>query len=433
MKTGLTEETPPDIEAGTVPARSGSGAVSRLGRIPLFEALAYRDFRWVFLGSFASFMAMNMNLVTQSWLVVELMDDSPLALSLSIVSFTAPITVVSLFGGVMADRIPRRRLVMISQSGNAAMTFLMATLDVTGVIDFRQVMAIGLVNGSMMAFNMPSRQAIISDIVPEARLMNAVSVNNSSMNLTRVIGPAAAGFLILFIDTWAVFYLVSLVYVFSALSMAMVRAGSRPAARSGKGVTGDIGAGLSYVAQDPTRRGLILMSFIPALFGYSYYALLPAWGREALDIGSEDLGVLMMLMGVGALVGTLILASMRNINRRGAFLLLFCLLWGAALATFAQTSSYAAAIPLLMLVGLLNSVFMSLNMTLIQLYSSAEMRGRMMSIAMMSFGVMPLSGVPFGILAEFTSTPFALTLSGLLLVAFTLVFAVVYPSYRRID
>ncbi len=400
--------------------------------MPIVETLAYRDFRWVFLGSFASFMAMNMNLITQSWLVVELMNDSPLALSLSIVSFTAPITVVSLFGGVMADRIPRRRLVIISQSGNAAMTFLMATLDLAGIIDFWQVMAIGLVNGSMMAFNMPSRQAIISDIVPESRLMNAVSVNNSSMNLTRVIGPAAAGFLILFIDTWAVFYLVSLVYVFSALSMAMVHAGSRPSSRSGKGVTGDIGAGLSYVAQDPTRRGLILMSFIPALFGYSYYALLPAWGREALDIGSEDLGVLMMLMGIGALVGTLILASMRNFSRRGAFLLLFCLLWGIALASFAQTSSYLAAIPLLMLVGLLNSVFMSLNMTLIQIYSSQEMRGRMMSIAMMSFGVMPLSGVPFGILAELTSTPFALTLSGLLLVAFTLVFTAAYPSYRRI-
>ena len=432
MKTGLTEETSPDIEAGRGPARSGSSPFSRLSRLPIAETLAYRDFRWVFLGSFASFMAMNMHMITQSWLVVELMNDSPLALSLSIVSFTAPITAVSLVGGVMADRIPRRRLVIFSQSGNAVMTFLMATLDVTGVIVFWQVMAIGLVNGSMMAFNMPSRQAIISDIVPEDRLMNAVSVNNSSMNLTRVIGPATAGFLILLVDTWAVFYLVSLVYVFSALSMAMVRSGSRPAARSGKGVTGDIGAGLSYVAQDRTRLGLILMSFIPALFGYSYYALLPAWGREALDIGSEDLGVLMMLMGVGALVGTLILASMRDFNRRGAFLLLFCLMWGVALAAFAQTTSYLHAIPLLMLVGLLNSVFMSLNMTLIQIYSAPEMRGRMMSIAMMSFGVMPLSGVPFGILAEFTSTPFALTLSGLLLAAFTLVFFAVYPSYRRI-
>ena len=312
------------------------------------------------------------------------------------------------------------------------MTFLIATLDATGLVAFWQVMAIGLINGSMMAFNMPSRQAIISDIVPESRLMNAVSVNNSSMNLTRVAGPAAAGFLILLVDTWAVFYLVSIVYVFSALSMTMVRAGSEAVARSGKGMRGDIGAGLSYVARDPTRRGLIIMSFIPALFGYSYYALLPAWGREALDIGSEDLGLLMMVMGVGALVGTLILASMQNFSRRGAFLLLFCLLWGAALATFAQTSSYLHAVPLLVLVGLLNSVFMSLNMTLIQTNSSREMRGRVMSIAMMSFGLMPLSGVPFGVLAEFTGTPFALTLSGLLLVAFTLVFAVVYPSYRRI-
>ena len=432
MSTGLTEETSLDIEAGKVPPRSGLSIPSRLRGLPVFETLAYRDFRWVFLGSFASFMGMNMQLITQSWLVVELMNDSPLALSLSIVSFTAPITVVSLLGGAMADRIPRRNLIIFSQSGNAVMTFLMATLDVTGVIVFWQVMAIGLVNGSMMALNMPSRQAIISDIVPESRLMNAVSVNNSSMNLTRVIGPAAAGFLILFIDTWAVFYLVSAVYVFSALTMSRVHAGSEAAGRSGKGMRGDIGAGLSYVAQDPTRLGLIIMSFIPALFGYSYYALLPAWGREALDIGSEDLGLMMMLMGVGALVGTLILASMRNFKRRGAFLLLFCLLWGVALAMFAQTSSYLHAIPLLMLVGLLNSVFMSLNMTLIQIHSSREMRGRVMSISMMSFGVMPLSGVPFGILAEFTDTPFALTLSGLLLVVFTLVFFAIYPSYRRI-
>ena len=432
LSTRLTEKTSLDIEAGKVPPRSGLSITSRLRGLPVLETLAYRDFRWVFLGSFASFMGMNMQLITQSWLVVELMNDSPLALSLSIVSFTAPITVVSLLGGAMADRIPRRNLIIFSQSGNAVMTFLMATLDVTGVIVFWQVMAIGLVNGSMMALNMPSRQAIISDIVPESRLMNAVSVNSSSMNLTRVIGPAAAGFLILFIDTWAVFYLVSAVYVFSALTMSRVHAGSEAAGRSGKGMRGDIGAGLSYVAQDPTRLGLIIMSFIPALFGYSYYALLPAWGREALDIGSEDLGLMMMLMGVGALVGTLILASMSNFKRRGAFLLLFCLLWGAALATFAQTSSYLHAIPLLMLVGLLNSVFMSLNMTLIQIHSSREMRGRVMSISMMSFGVMPLSGVPFGILAEFTDTPFALTLSGLLLVVFTLVFFVAYPSYRRI-
>jgi len=212
----------------------------------------------------------------------------------------------------------------------------------------------------------------------------------------------------------------------------MIHTGSEPAGRSGKGVTGDIAEGLSYVAKDPTRLGLIIMTFIPALFGYSYYALLPAWGRETLDIGSDNLGILMMLMGIGALVGTLILASLSNLNRRGIFLLAFCLFWGVALALFAQTRSYLQAVPLLILIGLLNSVFMSLNMTLVQTYSSPEMRGRMMSIAMMSFGAMPLSGVPFGFLAKFTGTPFALMISGLLLVGFTLIFAVAYPSYRKI-
>ena len=386
----------------------------------------------MFLGSFGSFMAMNMQMITRAWLVVRMMDDSPLALSLSIVSFTAPMTLVSLIGGALADRVPRRQLVILSQSGNAVLTLLLATLDATGVIVFWHVMAIGVANGSLMAFNMPSRQAILSDIVPEGRLMNAISLSSSSMNLTRVLGPAMAGFLILLVGTSGVFYVVSAIYVFSALTMVMVRAGSEPAAHSGKGMTGDIREGLSYVAKDRTLLGLVIMTFIPALFGYSYYALLPAWGREALDVQSHGLGILMMLMGIGALAGSLILASLGNFNRRGAFLLLFCLLWGVSLAVFAKTETYGQAVPLLILIGLVNSVFMSLNMTLVQIYAAPEMRGRVMSIAMMSFGVMPLSGVPFGILAEFTDTAFALMLSGILLVAFTLIFAVVYPSFRRI-
>ena len=297
------------------------GPLSSLARYPVFESLRYRDFRWMWAGSFVSFMAMNMQMITRSWLVVRLTDDSPLFLSLSMVSFAVPVTFVSLIGGALADRVPRRRLVIMSQSGNALMTLLLAVLDVTGVVTFWHVMAMGVVNGSLMAFNMPSRQAIISEIVPERRLMNAISLNNSSMNLTRVVGPALAGFLILLVDTAGVFFIVSAIYVFSVLSMTMVHAGTEPAGRSGKGVTGDIREGLAYALGDRTLRGLIIMNFIPVLFGFSYYALLPAWAREALDVQSDDLGILMMLMGVGALTGTLILASMGSFRRRGAFLL----------------------------------------------------------------------------------------------------------------
>ena len=408
------------------------GPLSGLVRHPVFESLRYRDFQWMWAGSFVSYMAMNMQMITRSWLVVRLTDDSPLYLSLTMVSFAVPVTFVSLIGGALADRVPRRRLVIMSQSGNALMTLLLALLDVTGLVVFWHVMAMGVVNGSLMAFNMPSRQAIISEIVPERRLMNAISLNNSSMNLTRVVGPALAGFLILLVDTAGVFFIVSAIYLFSTLSMLMVRAGTEPAGRSGKGMTGDIREGLAYAMGDRTLRGLIIMNFIPVLFGFSYYALLPAWAREALDVQSDDLGILMMLMGVGALTGTLILASMGSFRRRGGFLLLSCLVWGVTLAVFARMESFAPTVPLLIFIGLVSSAFMSLNMTLTQVYSAPHMRGRVMSITMMSFGLMPLSAVPFGLLAEFTNTPFALTLSGILLAVFTLVFSVAYPSFRRI-
>ena len=377
-------------------------------------------------------MGMNMQMITRGWLVLRLADDSPLALALVMMSFAAPMTFMSLIGGALADRIPRKRLLMLSQGGNAVLTILLATLDITGVVAFWHVIVIGVANGSMMAFNMPSRTAIISDIVPEHRLMNAISLNNSGMNLTRILGPAAAGVLIVFIGTAGVFYLVGAIYVLAFALVAGMRAGSTVSTRVRKGFFEDIREGLAYATRDQTLRGLIIMTFIPVLFGFSYFALLPAWAREALDVGSEDLGILMTLMGVGALIGSLVLASMTNFRKRGLFLLAASLGWGVSLAFFSQATNYALAVPLLMFMGLLSSLYMSLSMTLTQLNTSPEMRGRIMSINMMTFGMMPLSALPFGALAEKIGTPDALGLSGLLLAALTVLFALAYPSFRRI-
>ncbi len=377
-------------------------------------------------------MGMNMQMITRGWLVLRLADDSPLALAVVMMSFAAPMTFMSLIGGALADRIPRKRLLMLSQGGNAVLTILLATLDVTGVVAFWHVIVIGVANGSMMAFNMPSRTAIISDIVPEHRLMNAISLNNSGMNLTRIVGPAAAGVLIVFIGTAGVFYLVGAIYILAFLLVAGMRAGSTVSARARKGIFEDIREGVGYAARDQTLRGLIIMTFIPVLFGFSYFALLPAWAREALDVGSEDLGILMMLMGVGALIGSLVLASMTNFKKRGLFLLAASLGWGVSLAVFSQATSYALAVPLLMFMGLVSSLYMSLSMTLTQLHTSPEMRGRIMSINMMTFGLMPLSALPFGALAERIGTPDALGLSGLLLAVLTVLFGLAYPSFRRI-
>ena len=377
-------------------------------------------------------MALNMQMITRGWLVLRLADDSPLSLSLVMVSFAAPMTFVSLVGGVLADRIPRKRMVIFSQGGNALLTLLVATLDITGIVAFWHLIVLGVLNGSLMAFNMPSRQAMISDIVPEDRLMNAISLNNSAMNLTRVIGPALAGILIVYIETAGVFYLISGIYVFAILSMTTIQAGTTPASTSRKGMAGDIGEGLRYVFYSPTLRGVMLILLVGTMFGFSYYALLPAWGREALDVGSDDLGILMTLMGAGALVATLILASMSRFRHRGLLLLVSCVVWGVGLALFSQATSFAVAVPYLLAVGLLSSLFMSLNMTLFQVYAAREMRGRVMSIGMMTFGLTPLSALPFGALAESIGTPDALMVSGLLLTAGSLILIIALPNLRRI-
>ena len=399
----------------------------------MFEAFQSRDFRWLWLGSFASFMAMGMQIVTRGWLVLRLCEDSPLALSLVVIAFSLPMTFMSLIGGALADRITRKYLIMASQAGNALMTILLATLDLTGLVRFWHILAVGFANGLFLAVNMPSRQALVSELVPEAGLMNAISLNSSGMNLTRIIGPAAAGVLIVYIDTAGVFYVIAGCYLFSMISVGMIQTASKPANGGKKGMTGDIREGLKYALGDPTLRGLIITLFMPVFFGFSLIILLPAWAREALNAAPDDLGLLMMIMGAGSLMGSLILAALRNFKRRGGWLLLNGGFWGASLALFSKSGAHGGRLPLLLLTGLLTAVFMSLNTTLLQTYSAPEMRGRIMSIAMMSFGAMPLSALPVGAIAERIGTPDALCLSGLLLLLFTVVFALVNPGFRRID
>ena len=397
-----------------------------------FESLAMRDFRWLFISSVTSFMAMSMQMITRVWLVLRLANDSPLAVVLITVSFALPMVLVTPVSGALADRIPRRRMMILAQLGNAVVALIIGILDATNLIAFWHIIGSGLLSGTMMAFNVPSRQAIISEIVPEDKLMNGVALQSSGMNMTRIAGPAAAGFLIVFIDTAGVFFIVSALYFVSVLSVSVIDAGKTAKSRSGKGVAGDIGAGFKYAADQPVLLSLIILAFIPVLFGMSYYVLLPSWAREALDAGAEDLGVLMMTMGIGALAGSLLVASLKGSSNRGMLLLGSCISWGIALAVFAQTTSYIVALPLLLFLGLASSVFMSLNMTLLQVNASPEMRGRIMSIGMMTFGVMPLSAVPFGILAEQVGTPHALMTSGLLLLAFTVLFAIAYPQFRKV-
>ena len=409
-------------------------AVQTLHRrfFPALHSFQYQDFRWLWLGTFFTFMAMNMQQITRGWLILRLTDDSPLALSLVMMSFALPLTFASLLGGAMADRVSRRQLIIISQSGNALMTILLATLDVTSLIRFWHLLAIGFINGTLAAFNMPSRQSIVSDIVPKKDLMNAIPLNSAAMNLTRIIGPALAGVLIIYLNTAGVFYLIVLIHASSVLFTSLIREGEKGSDNTDKGIAADIIEAFKYARWNPTLLGLVIMLFVPALFGFPFIALLPAWAREALNVQSDGLGLLMMSMGIGSLVGTLILASIKRLKRRGSFLVANSFTWGLLLIIFSRCLSYTTALPTLFLIGFMSAVFMSLNMTLMQQYSSDAMRGRIVSIAMMTFGLMPLSAVPFGAIAERIGTAHSLGIAGMLLCLFATVFFFAYPKFRHV-
>ena len=175
------------------------------------------------------------------------------------------------------------------------------------------------------------------------------------------------------------------------------------------------------------------MALMPSLFGYTILVLMPAWGREVLNVSSYDLGYLMSFTGLGAVLGTLALASLRSMSRKGWALLTLSSLWGISVVGLATSIGFIMAIFFLFAFGLLSAIYMSLNMSISQMYAEPEKRGRVMSIFMMSWGLMPLSALPFGEMAEFIGTPQTLVIAGLMLTILTIVFGIIYPRFRQMD
>ncbi len=399
----------------------------------IFTSFVHKNFRWFWLASFASWLALNMQITARSWLILRLTDDSPFLLSIMTLAFALPMTFFSPITGALADRFSRKKLITISQFSNAVVIIVLAILDYSGLVQYWHVVLIAFCNGSLMSLNMPSRQAMISDLVPENKLMNAISLSNTSNNLSRAFGPAIAGILIILINTSGTFIAVSFTFLMSALIISMITYEKTKRNEQSKSFANDIKAGMKYAFSNVEIRILFILMFISVMFGFPYFVLIPAWAKEVLGINADGLGYLLMSIGIGATVGTFGLASLGKNSKKGQILIFFGLLWGLSLATFAQTNEYSIALILLFFIGLSSAAFMSLTMTLIQIKSATEFRGRTMSLAMMSFGLMPLSAVPFGTLAEQIGTANSLTISGTLLFVLTLIYFVINKKIRHLN
>jgi len=407
----------------------------------MFDSLRIRDFRFLWASNLCASFAMNMQMVARGWLIYD-MTSSPLALTWVMLSFMLPSFVFSLAGGVIADRLHKKSIMIISQILNAIATVALAYIIYSGDITFWHFIYFGLFNGTVLSFSMPARSAVIPEVVGQDYLVNAMALQSATWNLARIMGPALAGGLIALFASGniastegvgIVFFVIAALYFFSVIATSMLHYVGEPIERKQSSPLEDIKEGFRYMGDEKIILGLLIMGFVPFTFGFSASFLLPAFNQDVIGGGPEDLGLLMTGMGVGALGGSLILARMGDFSGKGKVMFTTSYLWAIALAGFALSGSLVLALITGAIVGLFSSVFGSLNMSIVQLAIKPEIRGRVMSIMMMTHGLMPLGVIPVSALAEYVGIDVALMFSAIMLVFSMLALGYFFPDLRRID
>ena len=385
---------------------------------------------------------MNMQQVARGWFVYEL-TSSAVDLGWVTMSFMIPQVLFSLWGGVLADRVSKKSILVAAQSLNAIATLIMAYIILSGNVGFWDFIVFGLFNGIVLALSFPARNAFVPDLVDERLIFTAMALTTTSMNFARILAPAFAGFLIAWIaagDTTSTFgvgivYLViGGLYFLSAFTMLLVsnrgRAGSRD---TRKHPFIEILDGLKYVRAQPTVYALILLSIVPFMFGMPLNTLLPAFNEDILLGGPADLGVLLSAMGVGAILGSLMLAASGDLKHKGTWLVITCFGWGVATMLFGMAPNLWTAVVVLALVGWLSSWNMSLNRGLLQVQVVQRMRGRIMSIDMMSHGLMPLGVLPVSMIADAYDISTSLIASGAVFVVLIALLVLISTPVRKLD
>jgi MFS family permease len=421
--TGQAE--PPRIARG--------GATSRVTR--LYPALGNSSFMLMWLGNMPATLAVMMNQVVSPYAAFTL---SETAAVLGVVSLaqSLPMLLLSLVGGVAADRLSRRLVMIGSQIAQGLVAAALAFLGLAGSLQVWHIIAASFVQGAGFAFNMPARQAYIAELVPRSQLANAAALNNAGQNLCRVAGPALGGALLAIpgVGIGGACLSMAGMYAAALVSLFKLPGASRPVGDAGRagGLT-HVLEGLRYVRSSPQIMSLILMNLVVVVFGMPYQTLMPVVAERVFSAGAEGLGLLLAASGAGALAGAVVVASLSRFSRPGALQLGLAIGLGVALVVFALTRSFPVAVGLLVVVGFLFSSFSALNNSLLMANTEPRLTGRVMSFYLLTWGAMPLGSLPLAWLSDRTSAPLAIALGGGIVAVVVVGVVVLLPPARRIS
>lgn len=423
--------SPIETRTGPTEARHERQARSR-GWRRTFSSLRNRNFRWFWLGMLAAFSASQMEHIARAWLVY-ILTNSPLALGGVTAAAGFPTLVVSPFAGVITDRVDRRNLLLLTRVLVGIVVLALALVIFSGIVQYWHILIAAVASATIFAFGMPARQAMVPELVEATDVMNAVALNSSGMNMTRIVAPALAGALIPLIEVSGVYFIAVICYVWVVFTLLKIPPAGPPKSGTRSAMWREMADGFSYIRGNSTALILLTMAFAYMMFGMPFMILLPIFAKDIFEVGAPGLGFFSTASGIGALVGSLSIASLGNFKRKGVLLIGTSLLFGLAQMAFANAGSFPLALCCLAVTGLGSSSAMALNNTLLMTNVSREMLGRVMSIYMMTFGLMPFSALPAGALAEAIGAPMTVTFGALLMIVFVTGLAVFVPKLRQLS
>jgi MFS family permease len=406
----------------------------------MFRALRHRNFRLFWSGAFLSNTGTWMQAMAQGWLVLEL-SNSPLWLGIDGFMATAPGLLFTLAGGVFADLFDRRKLLIYTQAvaGLAALT--LGVLVLTHVVKVWMILCLSFVTGCCMSLAGPSYMALVFDLVGHRDLANAIALNSTQFQLARVLGPVCAGLGLKFFGLAGCFIANGISFLFVVVAMLLVkfnRAGARDAgpARSvkQKGVfLGDLIAGFRYVAGRPRVSRLLIISAVASLFGAPYIYMTPVFARDVFHLGETGLALLQGMAGAGALFGALFLAYLGDFKHKGWFVLCGVLAFGICLVGFSLSTRVTLSILFLFALGFGIVCSVAVTNTLLQKLVTDEMRGRVMSMFMLSFiGAMPIGNLIAGAVSHRFGVQHTLATGGVIIAVFAGTLTIKSPRLRQL-
>ncbi|MBI4234521.1 MAG: MFS transporter [Chloroflexi bacterium] len=386
---------------------------ARVPRLRTFTSLRHRNYRFLWGSTLFTSAGNWLQQVTLGWLVYDMTGNAFLVGALQ-GARAVPFLVAGPIGGVLSDRMDRRKLLIVNQVFLGLLAVGFAMLVSSGRAQVWHLFAFTILSGAGWALNNPLRQALVPNTVPREDLMNAIALNSVAFNVNRVTGPAVGGLLIAFFGPGTNFFIQAACYAGVALMVFPIRlpyqnlaAGRRASAVS------DLVEGLRYVVKEQTTLALILVAMIPSLFMMPFTSgLMPVFAKDVLKVGPEGLGLLLSVFGVGALVGTMTLASLGNVSRKGLLVLGTAIFAGVAVMAFSRATSMAFALPFIAAAGAAHMLYNALNNTIIQSITPDALRGRVMSIYMLDHGLVPLGSFLAGSLAHFYGSPLAILAGG---------------------